>query len=166
MRIQLSEDVPHVATSGMGPCVGVLVYDHRSKVAYGCHYPSPHDVEKDDLLNMLLKAFGEFRKSPRVSVFVGGCCEEDPSGAKEHDELGQMQGHDPLTVRTIVERAIKRMVKTSGGKGWRGRIKTHFKWPPKQVWGMKLSLSRKTGKCKRVDLNVGGKSTNGSIERA
>lgn len=65
---------PHsIETTGMGPCVGVIVYDPALKKAMCGHYPSPERY----LDNMLDETVKNFPDKSRLKVYVGG---GSPSG--------------------------------------------------------------------------------------
>ncbi|MFZ2522489.1 MAG: hypothetical protein WAX44_03210 [Minisyncoccia bacterium] len=57
------------ATTGLGPCVGVILYDPDTKRAFVGHFIDPRIKYFEDMLTEAKKLFGDLKK---VKVYVGG----------------------------------------------------------------------------------------------
>lgn len=58
-----------IETTGLGPCVGVIVYDPETKQAMVGHFVDPR---VDNLQSMLDEAVQRFPNKERLQVYVGG----------------------------------------------------------------------------------------------
>ncbi|MFL9954415.1 hypothetical protein PQR21_23710 [Paraburkholderia nemoris] len=68
-------DDEDIETGGMGPCLGILIYEPTSKVVYGGHFDGwTHTHVPHEVTNMLDEAFDEFASSASIRVYVSGCC--------------------------------------------------------------------------------------------
>jgi hypothetical protein len=63
-----------VAITGLGPCVGVIIYDAESKKSFSIHLVSPNTHEADKLEEMLDEAATEFEESESILVLASGAC--------------------------------------------------------------------------------------------
>lgn len=116
-----------VTTGGLGPCTGIFVYDHASKVAYAVHLPSPHLCEVESLLETLTAAAAEFAgSSGLVEVFVTGCCDDGDAA----------EDHAPSTIRTFVEAQVREILPNA---------RHHFRWPEKGTVMFSMDLELDTG---------------------
>jgi hypothetical protein len=65
---------------GLGPCVGVMVYDAESRTAIATHLASPDIHQVAILLSMLDQARNAYASSNSVFVYVSGACSQHGRG--------------------------------------------------------------------------------------
>ncbi|WP_322093720.1 hypothetical protein [Paraburkholderia bannensis] len=64
-----------IETGGMGPCLGILIYEPVSQVVFGGHFEGEtHIHTPTDVYEMLDDAFEEFSAANKIHVYVSGCC--------------------------------------------------------------------------------------------
>lgn len=124
-RFECPDYPEDISTGAMGPCTGILIYDHDTRVTYGLHYPSPHLHEVDDFREGLREAFTEFATSSRVSAFVSGCCDT--------------QGGPFAQIRGFVEQELQQHATAA--------TEIRLMWPAPGAEGACLTLDPATGKC-------------------
>ncbi len=72
-----------VDTGGLGPCLGIFVYDRRGRQAYGAHFVGvSHQTER--LEGMVDDAIAEFGNVGDLEVYATGNSEDEDS-MEEHD---------------------------------------------------------------------------------
>jgi hypothetical protein len=124
-RIEYSHYPEDVSTGGMGPCVGILIYDHDTRVTYGLHYPSPHMHEIEGFRTGLSNAFTEFATSSRVSVYISGCCDN--------------RGAEVAKIRAFVAAELKQRATPT--------TNIYLMWPAPSAEEACLTLDPATGIC-------------------
>jgi hypothetical protein len=131
--VPFSDYPEDVSTGGMGPCAGVLIYDHDTKDTYGAHYPWPHTTELPELRAFLDTALSKFDHSSKVSVFIGGCCDDGSlEGAKQTREA-----------RPVVEDEVR--------KRFEQFASIRVMWPATGIKITELILDPETGDCHVVN---------------
>ena len=118
---------------GMGPCLGLLVYDHDTRGTHGGHFPSPLLMNSDDLQEMLNSAAKTYAHSAAVSIFLGGCCVADIIEGKNNT----IDGKSALVVRTQIEGQISMWATANWSVGTVSIIQ---KWPAPNECGTNLSI--------------------------
>jgi len=117
---------PHIIeTTGLGPCIGVIIYDPQSKNAMVGHFADPRP---DNLEGMLDEAIKTFPDTTKIKIYVGGgspelCC--DPH----------------LTNDKAIKNFVKQQLEAHGFQD--SQITTHY-----------LSLSNETT-IMRIDTSTG-----------
>jgi hypothetical protein len=114
-----------VAITGLGPCVGVIVYDAESKKSFSIHLTSPDIYEDDKLEEMLTRAASEFDASESVVVMATGAC--------IGPELGPAEA---LQKRNHVEQVLGAFFP---------RASMNVLWPPDGVESTSITLDPQTG---------------------
>lgn len=76
-----------VETTGLGPCIGIIIYDNTKKGAFVGHFTYPL-YEPQEFNEMLSAAKKRFKSISSVKVYVGGGSAVDPDDAQElkHDK--------------------------------------------------------------------------------
>lgn len=69
-----------IETTGLGVCIGVIIYDPDSKQALVGHFADPRE---ENLNGMLTEARGKFPKASQLKIYLGGS-EPDPTEAPEY----------------------------------------------------------------------------------
>ena len=114
-----------VAIHGLGPCVGVIIYDAESKKSFSIHLTSPNIHEADTLDEMLTEAASEFESSEGVVVIATGACigsELTPAEALEK------RSHVDQRLCTFFPRATMNIL-----------------WPPDGVESTSITLDPQSG---------------------
>ena len=70
-----------IETTGLGPCLGIIIYDPVSHQAIVGHFPDPY--ESIDFQTMLKSAVKEMPTSKQVKIYIGGC---SPVYSPEHPD--------------------------------------------------------------------------------
>jgi len=114
-----------VAITGLGQCVGVIIYDAESKKSFSIHLTSPEGDEAEKLEEMLAEAAAEFETSESVVVVAtGACIASDLSPA---EELAKRL-HVDQRLCTYFPRATMNII-----------------WPPDGVESTSITLDPQTG---------------------
>ena len=61
-----------ISTGGMGPCVGIFIYNVASKVTYAGHFIAPHTHCSDNVEKMIDGAMNEFQGSEEITIYISG----------------------------------------------------------------------------------------------
>lgn len=97
-----------VETSGMGPCIGIFVYEGEIKEVIAQHFAHPDDtVQIPELAEFLDEAAARYPERQTVRVWVGGGApdEEDFENTEAYDVLQQKR---TLVTRSLEERGFQR----------------------------------------------------------
>src|SRR3989338_6617770 len=71
---QIAKAPQNIETTGLGPCIGLIIYDPLSKEAIVGHYAEPrgHGDERKSLQGQLREAERRFLMKDRLMIYVGG----------------------------------------------------------------------------------------------
>jgi len=130
-HVPFATDLLEITAGGLGPCLGVLVYNHDNKDTVAGHFSSPLVHQAEDFDAMLSAAAEAFAQSSRLSIFVGGCCEDNV-----------IDGKKALKVRASVEKKIATWAVAHWAKGIAILV---TKWPRHDEEGTNLSILPDSG---------------------
>jgi hypothetical protein len=115
-----------VTITGLGPCVGVIIYDVASKISFACHLTSPHEHESECFQAMLTQAAKDLIHSEQVHICVSGSCDSRSPPSK-----------DTLAKREYVANALKLTFPSHS---------SDVRWPAPGTKCVSMILDPETGK--------------------
>lgn len=90
-----------IETGGLGPCVGIIIYNPISKQATVGHFSDPRH---EDIKGMITSTINKFRDQDKLIVHLGGASPFDTSSFEGVDEdINKYEQIRKFTIKTLTD---------------------------------------------------------------